>query len=180
MGTRFQSKTRDGTSPLGHIVGPSEYTSAGLFSDSTGRPRLQNAAAAIVLGADSVSWRGVTYVKFALTAAATGKQGSLLNSTAACLGVDCYVVDAFIDITTASTGAGTINMGVAGTDTSNDVLIDGASVATIATINTKKNAGTNGGTSPKLAAGSYITVYRDTGDPTGMVATAYVGLVPVF
>jgi hypothetical protein len=81
----------------------------------------------------------------ALTAATTTAVGGVLklkNLT----GVDILVTDVVMQITTASTGAATIDVGVddAG-DTSNDTLIDGMNAQTVKAQNNRSQAGTNGG-----------------------------------
>lgn len=114
------------------------------------------------------SWKKVT-----LTAAATGVQGSWLNNT----GKTCLVA-AVIDVTTVATGAATLDTGVATTAVTNDGLLDGTDVNT-AIGQFSSGTGTNGRIYRKLATGSYVTVFRATGDPTGMVADLYIHVIEI-
>ena len=86
-----------------------------------------------------------------------------------------------LDVTTASTGASTINAGTTATTstTSSDNFIDGASAATIAVLGNLGNAGVNGKTVQKLATGKWITVSEDTGDVTGLAGFAYIHYVVI-
>jgi hypothetical protein len=61
-------------------------------------------------------------------------------------GVDLIITDMFVDVTTKSSGAATLDIGVDDkADTSNDTLFDGVDVGTAAGFfNTTKNAGQNG------------------------------------
>lgn len=105
----------------------------------------------------------------ALTAAATGSQGGWENTT----GRTC-LVEAVIDVTTAATGAATLDVGVAAAaSTSNDKLMDGIDV-NAATGEFSSGTGTNGRRVRKVPAGHFVTVHRASGDPTGMVADLYV------
>lgn len=80
-----------------------------------------------------------------LTAATTTAVGGVIklqNDT----GVDIIVTDVIIDITTGSTGAATLDVGVDdGGDVSNDTLMDGLNAQTVAVQNNRNQAGTNGG-----------------------------------
>jgi hypothetical protein len=83
-----------------------------------------------------------------------------------------------LDVTTKSTGAATLDIGVAADATTlNDTLIDGLSVAATGTFDNIENQGTNGVSAKKIAAGSYVTASMASGDPAGMVATVYVEYV---
>jgi len=85
-----------------------------------------------------------------------------------------------LDVTTKSTGAATLDIGVAANATTlNDTLIDGLSVATAGTYDNIENQGTNGVSSKKIAAGEYVTASMASGDPAGMVATVYVEYVAI-
>ena len=61
-------------------------------------------------------------------------------------GVDLIITDMFVDVTTKSSGAATLDIGVDDkADTSNDTLFDGLDVGTAAGFfNASKNAGSNG------------------------------------
>ena len=87
-----------------------------------------------------------------------------------------YVTALVMDVTTKSTGAGTVDIGIGATaTTSSDTLIDGVDVGTAVIVaNSQKHAGTNGMGRVKLAAGSYVTASMATGDTTGMVASVLI------
>lgn len=81
-----------------------------------------------------------------------------------------------VDITTASTGASTIDIGTTATSatTSSDNLIDGVSGAAIAAVDNANSAGTNGKSLQKLAAGKWVTGTQASGNITGIVGYAYI------
>lgn len=81
----------------------------------------------------------------ALTAATTTAVGGVLKLQNT-MGLDLVVTDVLLDVTTKSTGAATLDIGVnAAGDTSNDTIFDGVDVATAAGLfNAHKHAGTNG------------------------------------
>lgn len=90
-----------------------------------------------------------------------------------------YINTVVMDVTTKSTGAGTVDIGIgANATTSSDTLIDGVDVGTATIVaNSQKHAGTNGMGKVKIAAGSYVTASMATGDTTGMVAQVYIEYV---
>lgn len=81
----------------------------------------------------------------ALTAATTTAVGGVIKLQNT-MGLDLIVTEVLLDITTASTSAATVDVGVDdGGDVSNDTLFDGLDVnAAAGLFNTSKNAGTNG------------------------------------
>lgn len=79
-----------------------------------------------------------------------------------------------LDILTPSTGACTVDVGVAAAATSNDSLIDGLSIATAGLYDNLKNPGTNGKASQKLTSSQYVTGTVASGTVTGLVGKAYV------
>ena len=81
----------------------------------------------------------------ALTAATTTAVGGVIKLQNT-MGLDLIVTEVLLDVTTASTGAATVDVGVDdGGDVSNDTLFDGLDVnAATGLFNTSKNAGTNG------------------------------------
>jgi hypothetical protein len=86
-----------------------------------------------------------------------------------------YVTRVLLDITTASTGASTVDIGVAtASTTSNDTLIDGLSGAATGLFDNTENGGTNGVGAKKLAAGSYVTGSQATGDTAGLVGSVFI------
>lgn len=91
-----------------------------------------------------------------------------------------YINGLVMDVTTKSTGAATMDIGIgANATTSSDTLIDGVDVGTATIVaNSQKHAGTNGMGKVKLAAGSYVTGSMATGDTTGMVASVFIEYIP--
>ncbi len=88
----------------------------------------------------------------------------------------------WLDVTTPSTGASTINVGTTATTvtTSSDNLIDGVDSGSAAICaDNITNAGTNGKAIQKLAAAKWVTITSASGDTTGMVANLYVEYVLV-
>jgi hypothetical protein len=91
-----------------------------------------------------------------------------------------YITRIGIDITTASTGASTIDYGIGTTaTTSNDTLMDGLSGAATGFFDNTKNIGTNGVGVKKLAAGSYVTGSQASGDTTGLVGNIIIEYIPI-
>ncbi len=96
-------------------------------------------------------------------------------------GVDILVGPVVLNVTTKSTGASTVDVGVAANGTtSNDTLIDGVDTGT-ATIraNTVKNAGTNGVSFVLCTSTQYITASQASGDVSGLVGFAYITYVRI-
>lgn len=92
-------------------------------------------------------------------------------------GVDIIIDRIVFDITTKSTGACTADIGTTPTSatTSSDNLMDGLDVGTAAGIfDNLGNAGTNGKTRQKLAAGKWVTGSMATGAAAGLVGNAYI------
>lgn len=119
---------------------------------------------------NSTSYNGaaIVSVKKTLTAAATGTQGGWQNTT----GYDLMAC-VQLDVTTASTGAATLDIGVGATDVTGDKLIDGVDVNAAAGVFASPS-GTNGRAWQKVPAGYFVSAFRASGDPSGMVADLYV------
>ncbi len=102
---------------------------------------------------------------------------SLLNGT----GRDLFVTRLVLRVTTASSGAGTVDAGVAATEVSDDTLIDGLDVnAATGAFDNITNKGTNGKPQGKLwPSGQYLTVTKASGATAGLVGQAIVFVVPV-
>lgn len=86
-----------------------------------------------------------------------------------------------VDITTASTGASTIDFGTTATTatTSSDNLIDGVSGASIAAVDNTDDKGTNGKSKQKLASGKWVTGTQASGDIAGIVGYVYIHYVVI-
>lgn len=91
---------------------------------------------------------------------------------------DCYILRVLLDVTTASTGASTIDIGytAASATTASDTLLDGVS-GTPAALFDSGNAALDSGANAKAqkaASGKWITADEASGDTTGMVASFVV------
>jgi len=110
---------------------------------------------------------GTIFYKQAITRSSTaGGLFNILNPAGATILVERVV----LDITAGTSGAGTIDVGVATTLTSNDALIDGVASSTTGVKNTGKNAGTNGTHVAKATSGQYITGTLATGAAGSLLA----------
>lgn len=85
---------------------------------------------------------------------------------------------AWIEVETASTGACTLDVGIAANaTTSSDVLLDGISVASTGVKDSANDTdnGTNGVAKPQHAtAGQYVTATVASGNANGLVATIHI------
>lgn len=93
------------------------------------------------------------------------------------------ILRVILNVTTASTGASTIDIGYTATTatTSSDTLLDGVS-GTPAAVFDSMNAALDSGANAKAqlaASGKWITADEASGDTTGMVAVAYIQYVLV-
>ena len=81
-----------------------------------------------------------------------------------------------LDVTTAATGAATIDVGVAADGTtSSDTLLDGLDVNTATgTFDNIDSQGTNGNSVVKVTSSQFITASEATGDVTGLVGKYYI------
>ncbi len=83
--------------------------------------------------------------------------------------------------TTKSTGASTVDAGVAADGTTSaDNLLDGVDTGTAAgTFGTADSAGTNGLTGVVMASGEYVTISKASGACAALVGTAYITYMPL-
>lgn len=93
------------------------------------------------------------------------------------------ILRVWLNITTPSTGASTIDCGYTATTatTSSDTLLDGVSGASAALFDSM-NAALDTGTNAKAqlaASGKWITLDEASGDTSGMVATLYIEYRPL-
>jgi hypothetical protein len=82
-----------------------------------------------------------------------------------------------IDLTTKSSGAGTLDVGMTATSaaTSADNLIDGLDVnAATGVFDNVENQGTNGTGAQKVASGKWVTASKATGNMAGIVGSCYL------
>ncbi len=93
---------------------------------------------------------------------------------------ETYIVDvSFINITTKTAGACTLDVGIAATATTlNDTLFDAADLgAAIDVLNNIDDAGTNGGIGVLWAPGEFITGSVASGASAGIVGSAMIRFV---
>lgn len=98
------------------------------------------------------------------------------------LGVDCYIKRALLVVTTPSTGAATVDLGVASAiGTSNDTLLDGKSVATAGVFDNLNDTDndTNGLVGLFWDADHFLTLAEASGDVTGLEGFVLLDLVDV-
>lgn len=109
----------------------------------------------------------------ALTAVTTTAAGGVL-SLANPEGVKLLVTRLILHITTGSTGAATIDAGIAANGTtSSDTLIDGKSVATAGAFDNITDKGSNGLPLREWGASQYLTITASA-TLAGMVGYAYI------
>lgn len=159
-------------------VGGTDFQKSGLCFDSSGNPFMQNVSGDTIwstpaVAAGAVIKQSVT-VRVALASAADtgGAVLAWLNPT----GASILVTRVVFDVTTAATGAATIDVGVAANaTTSNDTIMDGLDVnAAIGTFDNIENQGTNGKSVVKVTSTQYVTASRASGAVAGMVGFAYI------
>lgn len=111
---------------------------------------------------------------------ALGTSGGGVVSLANPFGRTVVVTALVLNVTTASTGAGTVDAGIAsGATTSADNLIDGASVNAIDALNNGADAGTNGKGQQTWKTTEFLTVSQASGAVAGMAGTFAVKFIPV-
>lgn len=110
------------------------------------------------------------------TATAAGGVLALANP----FGKDVYVTFFGLELTTQSTGAGTVDAGIAANATTlSDNLIDGVSTAAAGVFTNAGSPGTNGKTGQKWGASQYLTVSQASGAVAGLVGRAIIRVIPL-
>jgi hypothetical protein len=90
-------------------------------------------------------------------------------------GANVIVSRVVLDVTTASSGACTIDVGVAANATTlNDTLIDGLSLAATGIFDNVENQGTNGIAARKVTSTQSVTGSVASGASAGLVGSAYI------
>lgn len=90
-------------------------------------------------------------------------------------GASMLIMNRWLNVTTQSSGACTLDIGVAADgSTSSDTLLDGLSVASAGLLTTN---GTNGLPSRTWSSTQYVNVAGASGDMTGLVADLYLEIV---
>lgn len=116
--------------------------------------------------------RGAYRIQLGNAGSAAGDMAAVLNP----FGEDVIVTFAALNITTVSTGASTIDVGIgASASTAYDNLIDGHSGATAGVYAEK---GTNGKLVKLWPSTEYLTVSEASGDVTGFVGELLIKYVP--
>jgi hypothetical protein len=147
-------------------------TKAGLDVTSAGHMYVQNLAGTIVQEFPS-NTVGLMVYKLAVAGGA-GSSG-VFASAANPFGYDVVITSAVLDVTTQSSGAATVDIGVgADATTSNDGLIDGLSVAAAGIFNNEDGAGTNGRSAQRWTSSTFLNVAEASGDVSGLVGNLYV------
>lgn len=93
-------------------------------------------------------------------------------------GEDLYLTDLILDVTTQSTGASTVDAGIAANGTTSaDNLIDGKSLATAGAFTNHTDGGSNGKAGQKWGASQYLTISQASGAVAGLEGYAIVKYV---
>lgn len=121
--------------------------------------------------APTIAAQSGTWVSGSLTAGSATTGGATL-SLANPTGATIFLTRLILDITTVSTGAATVDAGIAANGTtSNDTLIDGLDVnAATGTFDNIENQGTNGVSTKKWTSSQFLTI-TPSADTTGLVGT---------
>lgn len=147
--------------------GGAEWVVGGSLDIATGGS-LKSGGAAILSGGQQVE--RIAKVALAAVDTAGGVLAWANPETGAII-----VTRVILDITTQSSGACTVDVGVAANGTTlSDILIDGVSVAAAGLVDNLGNAGTNGKTRQKATAGQFVTGSVASGASAGMVGSAYI------
>lgn len=93
-------------------------------------------------------------------------------------GVEVLITRVVVDVTTQSTGACTVDAGIAANATTlNDTLIDGLSVAAAGTFDNVSDAGTNGKARASWGASQFLTISKASGAAAGLAGNVYIEYV---
>jgi hypothetical protein len=153
-------------------TGRSDTAGAVFVETTNARAYLRDAA---TLPAVTSEISGVRCARVALTGAAIAAGTAAWQNSHA---QSILILGHVLDITTASSGASTIDAGLTAVSatTVSDSLLDGVSGASIAVFDSRDptlDSGANA-KAQKLAAGKWITWNDVTGDATGLVGVAYI------
>lgn len=141
----------------------------GIYINASGYPIIKDSSGNIVFSGQGGA-KGVVTIRQAITGyTSTGVKFGIANP----FGQTVVIQEAVLVVTTAATGAATVDIGVAANaTTASDTLIDGKDVnaATGAFNNViAAQAGTNGRIERTWASGEYVTLNGASGDLTGLV-----------
>ncbi len=149
-----------------------------VYETSTGALKYNNAGTIVPVGSLGANYRQEQIYAYAVSGDAL-HAANLTAFTAPAAGI---ITRAVLNITTASTGASTIDVGVTATTatTSSDTLLDGVS-GTPAAVFDSADAGLDTGANDMaqaIASGSWVTMDEASGDTTGLVGTLFIWFVP--
>lgn len=142
---------------------------AGLtFDTTTGAPQILDEDGNVIWeGISGQAAEGVFKIEFSATG--TAASANVFASLANLSGEALLIVGRCINVTTQSTGAATVDLGVAANATTvSDTLIDGQSVAAVGVVSA---AGTNGAEYRTWSTSQVVTLAEASGDVDGLVAT---------
>ena len=144
-------------------------------SSTTGKMQIKAQGSSLTAGVQraSMSKYSGTWIRGALE---TTRSGGGVLSEENTYGTDLIVDRIIIQVSTAATGAATLDVGVAGGGTSSaDTLLDGVDVGTAAGVfDNIDDQGTNGQSCLRWGSGAFLTASEASGDVTGMVG--YYGI----
>lgn len=162
-------------------IGFNDDTNTGLDSKAADHVGLMSGGSMVAqhgTDASSLVYRLPQVARVALAAADTaGGLFAWANPT----GGTIIVQSVAVDVTTVSSGACTIDCGVAANGTTlSDTMIDGASTATTArVIDDQKDAGTNGTGAQRCTSSQFVTGSVASGASAGIVGFAYITYYPI-
>ena len=132
----------------------------------------QNKADAFIDGQEKIVRVNFAPIAIVATTHAAGDHGFAWKNPE---GEDIMVTDFILDVTTAATGAATMDIGVAANGTTgSDTLLDGVDVGTAAILaSADVNGGTNGLGAVKMSSTQYITADASA-SVAGLIGSFYV------
>jgi hypothetical protein len=129
-------------------------------------------------GAEIGEWSASALPSMTVVVDLTAGDGvGVVSGTANPFGYNVVITNLTLVVSTASTGACTVDIGVGASDTSNDGLIDGLSVAATGAFSSAVSGGTNGKGAQSWSTTTYLNVAEASGDITGFVGKLYATCV---
>lgn len=182
MSTRGTSRADDGASwgVNMRLQDTVKSSKAGLGFDTNGMPfivgpdgstKLLDLPSLTALVSGAVAMTPVV-IKIPFTA---GDGAGVIQSMANPFGYDVIIDQAVLRITTQSTGASTLDIGIgADATTSNDGLFDGMSGAAAGMFTNTEDPGTNGEQSIVWGSTQFLNIAEASGDVTAIVGALYL------
>jgi len=174
MASKVQALHVDDTEIITPVVGSRAFRSTAVdgvgITLASGALALQTAGASRANGVqrDELS----KYVPFAIQGALNANDAAAgIFSEENTYGTALTVLDVIVKIATASTGACTIDIGEAATESSSDDLIDGLSIAATGVFSSSMDSGTNGRRMQRWGSGGFVTGSMASGGTAGLVGT---------